>query len=86
DRATSIVEAFRRDATGAFVPWQADSQGQLWSEVLGLFLVTRGTYLHPQTREGRLLLTPDQAAEELRRVKEEVERLRSELERYRDAN
>lgn len=94
---SSTLEGYRRDAAGAFVPWQPDAQGRLWSEVLGLFLVARGPLLQAQTPDGRLLLTPEQAVAELRRVEQarltadearqraedEVERLRRELERYR---
>ena len=38
----SILEGYRRDATGAFVAWPPDEQERLWSEVLGLFLTARG--------------------------------------------
>jgi Uma2 family endonuclease len=95
--AASMLEGYRRGATGQFEPWQPDEQGRLWSEVLGLYLVARGTLLQAQTAEGRLLLTPEQSgaalrvAEEARRreeearrrAEEEAERLRCELERYR---
>jgi Uma2 family endonuclease len=64
----STLEGYRRDAAGAFVPWQADTEGRLWSQVLGLFLVTRGPLLQAQTPDGRLLLTPEETADELRRA------------------
>jgi Uma2 family endonuclease len=83
DNSPSTLQGYRRDASGAFVPWQPDSEGRLWSEVLGLFLVARGPLLQAQTPDGRLLLTPEQANAELRRSEEEVERLRRELARYR---
>ena len=84
--------------TGACARWRTDSQGRLWSDVLGLYLVVRDRLLQAQTPEGRLLLTPEQEAiarlraeaerqrsdEELRRAKEEIERLRRELERHRE--
>jgi hypothetical protein len=88
--APSTLEGYRRGATGQFEPWTPDEQGRLWSAVLGLYLVTRGTLLQAQTAEGRLLLTPEQsgaalrvAEEARRRAEEEAERLRRELERYR---
>jgi hypothetical protein len=97
DSLPSALGGFRRDATGAFVPWQPDAEGRLWSAVLGLFLVARGPLLQAQTAEGRLLLTPEQAADGLRRAEEarvdaeearrraeeEAERLRRELARLR---
>jgi hypothetical protein len=93
----SVLEGYRRSAKGQFEPWTPVEQGRLWSEVLGLYLVARGTLLQAQTAEGRLLLTPEQTgaalrvAEEARRreeearrrAEEEAERLRRELERYR---
>lgn len=81
--APSTLEGYRRDATSAFVSWQPDSQGQLWSEVLDLFLLARGPLLQAQTPDGQLLLTPEQTSTELRLVEEENERLRRELEQYR---
>ncbi|MFN8540477.1 MAG: Uma2 family endonuclease [Thermomicrobiales bacterium] len=75
--APSTLEGYRRDEHNQFVPWLPDEQGRLWSEVLGLYLIVRGTLLQAQTPGGQLLLTLDQA-------EEEVERLRRELERYRD--
>ena len=88
--AGSMLDGFRRGATGQFEAWQPDGQGRLWSEVLGLYLVVRGTLLQAQTPEGRLLLTPEQtgaaliqADEARRRAEAEAEQLRRELERYR---
>jgi Uma2 family endonuclease len=83
--ATSTLEGYQRDAAGAFVTWRADSEGRLWSDVLGLFLVARGPLLQAQTSDGRLLLTLEQAAGELQRSEKEVERLKRELERYRSS-
>jgi hypothetical protein len=95
----STVEGYRRDAEGTFVPWQTDPEGRLWSEVLGLFLVAHGPLLRAQTSGGRLLLTLEQAADELRlaeearlsadearkRAEQENELLKRELERYRSS-
>src|SRR5579864_4174238 len=55
----SILEGFRRNAAGTLEAWPRDEQGRLWSEVLGLYLVVRGTLVQAETREGRLLLTPE---------------------------
>lgn len=59
----STLEGYRRSAAGRFEPWPPDEHGRLWSEVLGLFLVVHGTLVQAQTRDGRLLLTPEQEAE-----------------------
>ncbi len=80
--APSSLAGYRRNAAGQFEPWPLDAEGWLWSEVLGLHLVVRGTLLQAQTREGRLLLTPEETEVAYRRAEEEVERLRRELERY----
>jgi Uma2 family endonuclease len=79
----STLEGYRRGVAGQFEPWSPDERGRLWSEVLGLYLVTRGALLQAQTAEGRLLLTPEQAEEARRRAEDEAEQLRRELERYR---
>jgi Uma2 family endonuclease len=95
--APSALQGYRRGADGQFAPWTPDEQGRLWSEVLGLYLVTHGALLQAQTREGRLLPTPEETATALRdaeearrdaeearrRAEAEVEQLRRELERYR---
>ena len=83
----SVLEGYRRGATGQFEPWTPDEQGRLWSEVLGLYLVARGALLQAQTAEGRLLLTPEQTgaalrvAEEARRREEEARRSEEEARR-----
>lgn len=97
DPGPSTLDGFRCNADGIFEPWPADEQGRLWSEVLGLYLVVRGAMVQAQTLDGRLLLSPEQEAEERRRVEsallqeaqalqraeEEIERLKRELERLR---
>ena len=65
DGGRSALAGYRRGVDGAFEPWLPDEQGRLWSEVLGLYLVVRGTLLQAQTAEGRLLLTPEQAGSAL---------------------
>ncbi|CAA9587626.1 MAG: hypothetical protein AVDCRST_MAG88-4224 [uncultured Thermomicrobiales bacterium] len=76
--APSGLTGYRRGARGDFEPWPADEQGRLWSATLGLFLVARGALLRAQTAEGELLLTPDEAAEEVARLRRELERYRSQ--------
>jgi Uma2 family endonuclease len=80
---TSTLEGYRRGPSNALEPWLPDEQGRLWSDVLGLYLVVHGTLVQAETREGRVLLTPEQEAEGRRRAEAEVERLRRELKRYR---
>jgi hypothetical protein len=86
----ALLTGYQRDEHGRFVPWPADDQGRLWSSVLSLFLVVRGSLLQAQTADGAWLLTPEQAAaaqrqaEAAQRAAEaEVARLRAELERTR---
>jgi len=73
----SALEGYRRGAAGAFEPWPRDAQGRLWSEVLGLYLVVQGALMQAETRDGRLLLTPEQEAEGRR---QEAEGRRQEAE------
>lgn len=93
----SALQGYRRGTAGQFEQWADDSEGRLWSEVLGLHLVVQGTLLQARTPEGRLLLTPEQAevarrraaeqreqeAQARRHAEDEIERLRHELERYK---
>jgi hypothetical protein len=86
----SILDGYLLNDVKRFEPWLPDSQGRLWSSVLGLHLIVRGTMLQAQTPDGRLLLTPEQEADarhqeavELRQSQAVVERLRRELERLR---
>ncbi len=73
----STLDGYRRGADSALEPWAPDAQGRLWSDVLGLYLVVRGVYVQAETREGRLLLTPEQEAEGRR---QEAEGRRQEAE------
>lgn len=93
----SMLAGWRRGADGLFEPWHAAADGRLWSDVLALDLVVRGTLLQAQMADGTLLLSPEQEAaarlgevlareraEEAReRAEREVERLRRALARYR---
>jgi hypothetical protein len=91
DESPSRLSGYRRGDSGSFERWRPDDQGRLWSDVLGLYLVVRGTLLQAQTAEGRLLLTPDQTgaallqAEEARRQEEEARRLEAEARRQAEA-
>jgi Uma2 family endonuclease len=62
DVGQSDLEGYRRTTAGPFEPWPLDELGRLWSDVLGLFLVTNGPILQAETSEGYHLLTPDQTA------------------------
>lgn len=96
----SSLRGYRRNSAGRFEPWEPDSSGRLWSEVLGLYLIVQDDLLQAQTLTGRLLLTPEQEADARRqaavayqreaearqRAETEVERLRRELEQYRNGH
>ena len=71
---SSRLEGYRRDPAGKLESWPLDAEGRLWSEVLGLYFVVQGNLLQAQTREGQLLLTPDQAEEAARRARDEITR------------
>jgi Uma2 family endonuclease len=62
DAGQSDLEGFRRASSDRFEPWTLNEHGRLWSDVLGLFLVTSGPILQAETPEGHRLLTPDQTA------------------------
>lgn len=62
----SRLEGYRRGPDGRFDPWSLDAEGRLWSETLGLFLVTNGALVQAQTAAGQLLLTPEQTGAALR--------------------
>ena len=59
----SALEGYRRNAAGVFEPWPRDDQGQLWSEILSLHLVARGSTLRAVSPEGQLLPTLTEAVE-----------------------
>ncbi len=82
----STLEGYRRNAAGQFEPWPLDDQGRLWSDVLGLRLVIRGALLQAETRDGRLLLSPEQAEEARQRAEDTVNQLHAELEQYKRRN
>jgi hypothetical protein len=63
DLAVPRLEGYRRDATRAWTPWAPDGAGRLWSEVLGLGLVLRGSEVRAVTHEGEVLRTPREEAQ-----------------------
>ena len=91
------LSGYRRNAAGRFDPWEPDAAGRLWSEVLGLYLIVRDNLVQAQTRDGRILRTPEEEAdaareeaearrcqaEALRREAEARERAEAEVERLR---
>jgi hypothetical protein len=86
----AAVKGYRRGEAGRFVPWQPDGTGRLWSDVLELWLVSRGGRLRAETRDGALLRTLEeeaaarQRAEEAQRRAEQIgEADRAELARLR---
>ncbi len=83
EAGNSGLDGYQRDATNQFVPWQSDEQGRLWSDVLRLYLVVRGSLLQAQTVDGQLLLTPEEGDMAIQQVEAENAQLRRELERYR---
>ena len=72
--APSLLQGFRRNDEGRFGAWTPDADGSLWSEILGLRLIVRGTILQARTSDGLVLRT-------LEEVEAENDRLRRELER-----
>jgi Uma2 family endonuclease len=83
ERVPSTLEGYRRTEAGVFEPWPLDAEGRLWSAVLDLFLVVRGQLLQAQTREGRLLLSPEEEAMARRLL--EAERQAAEAARQQEA-
>jgi hypothetical protein len=79
----SSLAGYRRDAAGRFESWPLDTEGRLWSDVLGLYLVVRGAFLQAQTPDGQVLLTPEQIAVAQRRA--EAERAQEAAARRREA-
>jgi Uma2 family endonuclease len=78
----AAVKGYRRGEAGRFLPWQPDTAGRLWSDVLELWLVSRGGRLRAETRDGVLLRTLEEAE-----AAEEVERAeRERLEAAREAD
>jgi hypothetical protein len=83
------LQGYRRDSvSGDFMPWEADEEGRLFSEVLGLWLVERAGELRLQRPDGSWVPTPDEMAEAhehealaRRQLEAELARLRAELER-----
>jgi Uma2 family endonuclease len=83
EQEASTLAGYRRDEVGRLVPWPLEADAILWSEVLGLRLVTEGELLLAETGAGERLLSPEQEAVARRAAEAEVERLREELARLR---
>jgi len=81
--APSRLEGYRLGPDDRFTPWLPNATGRLWSETLGLFLVTNGALVQAQTPDGQLLLNPEQTGVALREAEEELVTLRRELARLR---
>jgi len=79
----STLRGYRRSEDGQFEPWWPDARKRLWSDVLGLYLVVRGTLVQAETPEGRVLLTPEQS--EVEREREATARQQADLERATEA-
>jgi hypothetical protein len=60
-RGKSALVGYRRNASGALLRRPADD-GNLWSDVLGLWLAVDGNYLQAKTIDGKVLLSPEQEA------------------------
>jgi hypothetical protein len=89
DAAGSILKGYRRGETGRFVPWQPDTAGRLWSDVLELWLVSRGGRLRAETRDGVLLRTLEEveaAWERAEQIGEEERAARERIEAEREAD
>lgn len=97
DKDNTPLQGYRRGASDHLEPWLPDAEGRLWSEVLGLYLLVRDGLVQAMTRDGGLLLTPEQEAaarqqeaaarkeaEAARQqAEDEAARLRAELDRLR---
>ncbi|HLZ08556.1 MAG TPA: Uma2 family endonuclease [Chloroflexota bacterium] len=86
----SRLAGYRRNESGRFEAWATDDQGRLWSDVLGLYLITQGTTIRAATRDGDLVPTLNEAVEarereaaSLREADVEIEQLRREIEDLR---
>ncbi len=67
---------------GVYQPLQANDQGQLWSQQLGLYLGVSEGQLRFFSREGDLILTPKEAANQAQQQLDQ-ERQRADQERQR---
>jgi hypothetical protein len=79
---------WRRDAVGAFVAWQVDVSGVLWSRALGGLglYVEQGLWLRAVDAAGRRLPTPAEVAiSERRRADDETDRAETEARARADA-
>jgi Uma2 family endonuclease len=82
----STLTGYRRDAAGQLEPWTAHPKGGLWSDVLGLRLLTGGSLLLAETAGGEHLRSPQEEATdrlEAEHARFDAERARLHAERAR---
>lgn len=83
DQARRPLWGYRRaePESPRMAPWALDGEDRLWSETLGLYLTVREGIVQAMTRDGTLLLTPEQEALARRQAEQEAAQLRAELDR-----
>ena len=79
EEQASALEGYRRNAAGTFEPWRPDAEGRLRSEVLGLYLLARGTTIRAATPDSVLLPTLREAEAEIARLRQENEQLKRQV-------
>jgi Uma2 family endonuclease len=86
---TPRMQGYRRERR-RLLPWEGESEGRLWSEVLGAWLIMVGEELRLERQDGTLEPSPAEAEARTRaealareRAEEEVRRLAAELARLR---
>ena len=57
------LQGYKRDASGAFVPWLPDDAGRLWSAELELYLTAEGGILRAYQADGQPLPTRQESEE-----------------------
>jgi len=79
DPDTGFLDGYRLDRTGRYQELPSDERGRIESEVLGLTLgVDRLGWLRAYRPDGSVLLTLEEAAAEIERLKAELARLQGE--------
>lgn len=79
---TPRLQGYRREGE-RLARWEQDSEGKLWSEVLGAWLAVVGEELRLERRDGTLEPSPAEEALARERAEEEVRLLGEELARLR---
>ena len=80
DMNTPALQGYRRDAAGRFEVWLADTEGRIWSDVLGLFIAVEGRSLRVTQSDGQPLLTYAESEAARLRAEAELAKLRERLE------